>query len=490
MSHQEMLEHADLLAANKEEIARGEWRLKYHVMPPVGWMNDPNGFVEYNGQYRLFFQYYPGAAEWGPMHWGHVISEDFAHWRYLPTALAPSEEYDCDPSKQGYGCFSGSALPDSDGNLVLMYTGHVDDRVPMQTQNIAISTDGVHFEKYERNPVIAQPPADGTEDFRDPKLVTIGEEVFAVIGNRSEETGRAVVYKSDKSMRSWEYMGVLSAADGKNGTMWECPDLFPLGERFALIFSPMQGAVNTNPLIQLGIFDRKTGQFMAETERVLDGGIDFYAPQTMVDHQGRRILIAWMQQWFQTNVTANEGWAGAMTLPRELTVDERGTIRQVPLPELEALRKAPVVSERRIVGQEGFSVEAPVSCEIKLLLGEETSAQKFRVLVRASEDRKEATVFDVDTVAGTVTCDRTRSGVGNTSESAAKFRPRVGATGFEIRLFLDTCSVELFAASGEATLTNRIYPMPSSKGFAIEPFDGEIQVKELTIWPMGSAYLD
>ena len=80
-------------------------------------MNDPNGFIYYRGAYHLFYQYFPFASQWGPMHWGHAVSKDLLNWEYLPAALAPDQEYDRD------GCFSGSSIELADGRLLLMYTG-------------------------------------------------------------------------------------------------------------------------------------------------------------------------------------------------------------------------------------------------------------------------------------------------------------------------------------------------------------------------------
>ena len=88
-----------------------------HVTGGIGWINDPNGFAPYKGEYHLFFQYYPYDTKWGPMHWGHVKTRDFIKWERLPTALAPDTEYDRD------GCFSGSAVELPDGRHLLMYTG-------------------------------------------------------------------------------------------------------------------------------------------------------------------------------------------------------------------------------------------------------------------------------------------------------------------------------------------------------------------------------
>ena len=88
-----------------------------HLTPYVGWMNDPNGFCLYQGQYHLFYQYHPYDCVWGPMHWGHAVSRDLLRWEHLPAALAP------DTAADAVGCFSGSAVQTQDGRLALYYTG-------------------------------------------------------------------------------------------------------------------------------------------------------------------------------------------------------------------------------------------------------------------------------------------------------------------------------------------------------------------------------
>ena len=99
-----------------EKIIKKEDRPDFHLSVRTGWLNDPNGFSYYKGEYHLFYQYYPYEAKWGSMHWGHAVSKDLLHWEYLPAALAPDEAYDKD------GCFSGSAVVLPDGRHLLMYT--------------------------------------------------------------------------------------------------------------------------------------------------------------------------------------------------------------------------------------------------------------------------------------------------------------------------------------------------------------------------------
>ena len=85
--------HDDSTGANRMRSAAPSCvpRHLYHMMPPQGWMNDPNGFVYFRGQYHLFYQYYPYATQWGLMHWGHCVSDDLVRWRHLPIALSPDQ---------------------------------------------------------------------------------------------------------------------------------------------------------------------------------------------------------------------------------------------------------------------------------------------------------------------------------------------------------------------------------------------------------------
>ena len=167
-----------------------EERAMFHVTGGIGWINDPNGFSVYKGEYHLFFQYHPYKPIWGPMHWGHVKTRDFIRWERLPVALAPDMPYDKD------GCFSGSAVELPDGRQLLMYTGVREERQengslkPYQTQCLAVG-DGVNYEKYEGNPVLTAknlPKGGSDRDFRDPRIWRDPDGYYAVVGNRARIT--------------------------------------------------------------------------------------------------------------------------------------------------------------------------------------------------------------------------------------------------------------------------------------------------------------
>ena len=76
----------------------------YHITPEKGWMNDPNGLVEYNGVYHVFYQADPEHLINENIGWGHKISSDLLHWEECQPALLPDQSYDRD------GCFTGSAV--------------------------------------------------------------------------------------------------------------------------------------------------------------------------------------------------------------------------------------------------------------------------------------------------------------------------------------------------------------------------------------------
>ena len=322
----------------------------FHVVPRVGWMNDPNGFSVYKGEYHLFYQYYPYNTSWGPMHWGHVKTKDLIRWEWLPAAIAPDEEYD------NAGCFSGSAAELPDGRQILMYTGVREQQredgfiESRQMQCIAFG-DGRDYEKYENNPVLTSadlPEGGSAVDFRDPKIWRDEKEncFYAVVANRTVDgSGAILLYRSEDALH-WEMKSMLDRSRNEYGRMWECPDFFMMDGSAILITSPQEmlsrGRAYHNGfgnIYLLGSFDKKTYEFTRKSVHAIDYGLDFYAPQTLQSPDGRRIMIAWMQSWESSHDHVAVGsWFGMMTLPRELSL-KKGRLIQQPVRELEKYRR-------------------------------------------------------------------------------------------------------------------------------------------------------
>ncbi len=330
------IQKANEYIANHRHKVVNQYRGKLHLLPPIGWMNDPNGFVYFKGEYHLFYQFHPYDSIWGPMHWGHAKSRDLLHWEELPVVLAPSETYDQN------GCFSGSALV-VDDRLVLIYTGHVEaGEERIETQCIATSKDGIVFDKYVGNPVISQEQIQriaDIADFRDPKMFKYGNIYYTVVASKTADSrGQILLFESTDGF-NWQFKSVLLEGNQEEGIMWECPDLFELDGKWVLMISPIEMKrqqyqywnINST-LVFIGEIDWKIGRFKVEHQHEVDGGLDFYAPQTCVNDTGERYLVAWMQMWNRT-IPSHElghGWSGMMTLPRKLSIKNNCLYQEIP----------------------------------------------------------------------------------------------------------------------------------------------------------------
>lgn len=465
---------------NKKSIAQGliekaktdAHRLKYHIMPEGGWLNDPNGLIQYKGQYHAFFQHHPYSPEWGPMHWGHVVSDDLLHWTYCPIALTPDEK----------GCFSGSAVDDN-GILTLIYTGHDDTGSPKEVQCIATSEDGIHFDKYEKNPVIGEIPPDGSEDFRDPKVFYANNCWNMVVGTSTKGQGCIVGYTSN-DLRSWTYKGIVCQATGKQGDMWECPDLFDINGEYFLLASPMN-MKDAKSIFLYGNFDVNSFRFAQTSWEHIDYGFEFYAPQTLKDDQGRRILIGWMDMWSGEFPTQKEGWAGALTLPRELTV-VNNRIHQNPVVETETLRNG-ILHEGSLVlsdGQHGQLPSVKGDCMEWIVEAafEDPKAELF-IELRASSDFKEKTTIHYQAQDKLLTINKKNSGIKGKKNTVEI--PIVSETNnLKLHLFLDQSSLEVFVNNGAYVASNRIFPQTDSINADIYALNGNVNISSLKIYQL------
>jgi beta-fructofuranosidase len=331
-------------------LATDPRRPQYHLLPAANWMNDPNGPIYFNGYYHMFYQYNPNGAFWGDMHWGHAISPDMIHWRHLPVALAPTPG-----GPDAEGCFSGTAVV-QDGRVVFVYTGvrsapkdqaTINDGVNSfrETQCLAIADNSslTEFTKLAE-PVIAAPPAGmKVTGFRDPSPWRQGDVWYMVVGSGIPHQGGAVLLYRSKDLRTWDFVHVVAGATGNgkdtvnpvnSGDMWECPDLFALGNKHVLIYST-EGKAHW----QTGVLDEKEMKFHAEKTGTLDIGA-FYAPKTQLDNSGNRILWGWIPETRPLVEYKASGWAGMMSLPRVLSVADDGEL-QVDVHEgLKQLRKS------------------------------------------------------------------------------------------------------------------------------------------------------
>ena len=444
----------------EHELAKEELPA-FHVAPPIGWMNDPNGFSVYQDKVHLFYQYHPYSDVWGPMHWGHCVTKDFVKWENSPVALAPDQDFDA------AGCFSGSGMETAKGHL-LAYTGVIEEERDGETQvyqNQCLAMgDGLTYKKLENNPVITgdmMPEGFSREHFRDPKIWQEEDGYYLLAGNKTEDgVPQVVVFHSD-DLTNWQYVSVLAKdTTGEYGTMWECPDFFNLDGQHILIASPQDMMADeefhngNNAVYFLGDYDKKEHTFQYHTVHSLDDGLDFYAPQTMVASDGRRIMIAWMQSWDSNIRPTNQSWSCMMTLPRELEMKD-GRLLQHPVREIENYHTNPVKYEKQEIS--GTCSLTKVEGRMVDLSVEVCSGDFEEFVIYFAQNDRFSTSLTYDKRKDTLEIDRTYSGMVRDTISRRKAKIKDPKETLKHRLILDKYSVEVFVNDGEQVLSTTFY---------------------------------
>lgn len=471
----------DTVAVEKTAWYQEKYRPQIHFSPAEHWMNDPNGMVYYEGEYHFFYQHYPEASVWGPMHWGHAVSKDLVHWEHLPIALAPDS--------LGY-IFSGSAVVDwkntsgfgtpDNPPLIAFFTYHNPDieqakRIEVESQALAYSLDkGRTWTKYAHNPVVKNP---GIRDFRDPKVFWHEETGKWIM---SLASGQVIRFYHSPDCKQWEFMSEFGNGYGCHDGVWECPDLFPLKvkgtdeTRWVLIVNINPGGPAGGSATQYFVGDFDGRSFRSNQHKTLwmDHGKDNYAGVTWSDApDGRRILIGWMNNWQYAGDKPCGTWSGAATLPRELGLVKDGPLYLLtsePVRELQALRGEtftiePQPIEKSILLSDRFDfAKAPV--EIKLTFDQKENTKisfASRYGVRLKNQQGEYITIGYDNVDKLFYVDRTNA-VGEVfSDQFASIHSCpyiVNTPETEWTLWVDVASVEFFTAGGRVVFTDVFYP--------------------------------
>jgi len=470
-------------AALCKKLANDPLRPQYHLLPAHNWMNDPNGPIYFGGRYHMFHQYNPQAAVWGNMNWAHATSPDLIHWQHEPIAISPTPG---GPDRDGV--FSGSAVLDN-GRPAVIYTGVA----PPATDAEATLRDGVHTWRETQCLAVAQdddlrswkkvaaaviatpPPGLDVTGFRDPALWREDGKWMLILGSGIRGKGGSILLYSSPDLRNWTYLHPLveGSPSGKQttnpvdtGDMWECPDFFPLSSKHVLLISTM-GKVHW----KVGTYAKQ--RFTPEKEGVVDWG-SYYAAKTMLDRDGSRILWGWIPETRPDAELVAAGWAGAMSLPRVLSLNAQNELQTEMAPPVQKLRGHRVTLSRdtdaatRQKTLDTFRVH-DLAAELDLHLL--PKADEFSLTLRA-EDGKPFVAFACTEKPG-------KRELRVNSVTA----PLSGAPGSPVRLhmYLDGSLLEVFA-NNTTTLTARIYEIPTSS--LRLKLEGSVDLLSLDAWQM------
>jgi beta-fructofuranosidase len=474
--------------AARAEAKADNHRPRYHFLPPSNWMNDPNGLIQWQGKYHLFYQHNPNGPFWGTMHWGHAVSEDLVHWQDLPIALVPTPD-----GADKDGCWSGCAV-NNNGVPTLLYTG-----LSPQVQCLATSHDDLMTWQKQTEPFLGEPPRSmgltgyssivghPSADIRDPNVWREGDTWYMLLGSGFGEKGGAALLYQSPDLQQWTYINpILSGKISNECNMWECPVLVQVGDKHVLFVCEHPEA----KYITYYVGHYRNNRFEVLKQGKADFGVYAYAPQCLRDDKGRVLLWHWVKEGRSEKAFRASGWAGVMSLPRVLSINADNTLGMRVASEFTMLRdKHYQFKNVKLVP----SIANPLAdirenC-LELQAEVKVGASSVFSLALCCSD-EEQTVIRYDAAQQELTVDASRSSLDPETERKT-FITTVApdANGIlKFQIFLDHSVLEVFAGNSVA-ITNRIYPTRAdSLGLKLLLEQGNITINHLDLWSLKSIW--
>ncbi len=419
--------------------------LNYHLMHPGGASlpGDPNAAFCLDGVYHLhYILAHPWRAK-RSFSFVHVTSNDMLHWTWKSTKLQPSFT--------GHGMFSGTGFLTREGRPAAIYHGQGSGR-----NQIAIAKDR-QISAWEKPYAVDVRNADGTEAkiaHWDPDCFLIGDTYYAISGGEQPP-----LFKSH-DLKNWTYVGPFLQHDMPDVAYGEdvsCPNFFRIGDKWMLLCI-------SHPLgcrYYLGDWDAKAEQFVPEQhvrvnwrrdDQSLFGRppwrVDFFAPESLLTTDGRRVMWAWLATIGSTN--GNMDNRTIQSLPRELSLSGDGNLRIKPLRELQTLRRDPVVLREITIGDltgEVLPAVAPVGTKIATLTSDAAEIRFTITREQASRKIFGFTLFADGQGGGLPIVFRPETGTLRVGTAEAPFAANDLAADedLELRIFIDKYLVEVFA---------------------------------------------
>lgn len=416
------------------------WRPCYHITPPHGFLNDPNGLAHFDGVYHVCYQWLPEVTLRGAKQWRHAVSTDLVHWQDAECALNPTEWYET------HGCYSGSGIV-ADKLLYYFYTGNVRDAEGGREtyQCVAVSRDGRAFDKL--GPAVYLPEEAYTAHFRDPKVWRAHNAWWMIVGAQTiGRKGNVALFTSD-DLKSWHWLGSMLDEDHDWGYMCECPDVISIDGHDYLVAS-VQKTEGCRAMVFPGTLDYDRAHFglSGSPAKYFDEGFDFYAPQSFIDGSGRHLLFAWIgggdEEYQLSQPSVADGWLHSLTVPRVLTVHD-GELCQEPAAELQTLRSSGVVQIATDTWADEPGEDAPAARELLIEMPDPCDLSLF------IEDGLRVTYA---AESGMLRFERKRW-----NADFYDMRECVVGPLHDVHVFVDRSVVELFANKGRLTWTSKVY---------------------------------
>ena len=443
----------------------------YHFRPPAQWMNDACGGIYHKGYYHLFYQLNPYGDHWGDIHWGHARSRDLVYWEHLPVALAPTPEE--------LRCNSGCVTINKQGVPVIFYT-HVPKQRGPRDQRAAFGDDElVTWKRHPANPILTLENHGGPRfggGWSDCYIFEEAGRAFMVIGVDSfgEEVVVPLYEAENASYTKWKYRGLLFRASKKKLKNMEVPVFFKLDGEWVLLVHP-GGPVR----YWIGSFDVGTLSFQPEKEGKLThnygehkaDGVScdrgFSSPHVFFDEKGRCILYGWI-----SGFKDGRGWNGCLGLPRILSMDSDGLLRQKPISELKKLRENHVKMALDL-NNRGFVLKNTQGDTLEIAAEFEPSdANIFGLKVRRSDNGKKAITISYD--------GRSLNAAG----VEVPFQLGKDEKTLKLQVFLDKSVMEIFVNDGREAVAKVIYPGEKDLGIELFALGGGATVRSLDIWQL------
>lgn len=423
-----------------------------HPGPGQAFPGDPNCAFDYKGRYHLHYIYRNRTG----FVFGHVSSTDLLHWRWHPTVLAPPTT--------GHGMFSGTGFFTKEGRPAIIYHGQGSGRNWIQ---FALDDS---LDKWSAPIPVIPRRADGSEvriRHWDPDCWRIGETYYAISGGQNPQLMKST------DLKNWLYLGDLLHPDypeeklgvARNEDI-SCPNMFRIGNKWMLL------CISHRLGCRYYLGDFKDEKYLPDFHAMMSfGGNMFFAPESMLTRDGRRIMWAWL-----LNVPAAP--TGIQCLPRELELPEDGVLRIRPLRELEQLR-ADGWEEQDILVRPGqpVALKGVTGDAVEVLLRVRAPVPPvFHVRLLGDENGRE----DV----------RIRTGVGTdgltVGSATAPFRLAANEN-LELRIFVDKNLVEVFANDRQAVVYAHRH-IRSEPGVRVEAEGAVARIEQASMWRIRSIY--